>query len=226
MRLPRLLPFLLALFCLAAPVRAAELPEGFVHVGDLVPGAVLDVRYCTAHNFVGAPVDGYLAPQVILSRPAAEALAGVQEDLKAFGLGLKIYDGYRPQRAVDHFVRWGRNLKDTKMKAEFYPDVDKKNLFRDGYIATRSGHTRGSTVDLTVIDLRTGLDLDMGGPFDFFGRLSWPGNLDLPPQARANRALLREAMARHGFKPLSEEWWHFTLIDEPFPDTYFDFPVE
>lgn len=226
MRLRRLFPFLLALFCLAAPVRAAELPEGFVHVRDIVPDAALDVRYATSHNFVGAPVDGYLAPQVILSRPAAAALAGVQEDLKAFGLGLKIYDGYRPQRAVDHFVRWGKNLGDTKMKAEFYPDVDKKNLFRDGYIATRSGHTRGSTVDLTVIDLQTGRDLDMGGPFDFFGHLSWPGNLDLPPQARANRALLREAMARHGFKPLTEEWWHFTLIDEPFPDTYFDFPVE
>jgi len=217
---------ILALLCLLAPARAAGLPEGFVHVADVVPGAVLEIRYYTDNNFVGRRVDGYLAPTAILTRQAADALAGVQADLKPFGLGVKIYDGFRPQRAVDHFVRWGADLNDTKMKAQYYPDVDKKNLFRDGYIAEKSGHSRGSTVDLTIINLSDGRELDMGGPFDFFGKPSWPTNLDIPAQARANRALLRAVMDRHGFKPLTEEWWHFTLRDEPYPDTYFDFPVE
>ncbi|WP_419784911.1 M15 family metallopeptidase [Pseudodesulfovibrio sp.] len=226
MTIRRLIPAILVLLCIVTGARAADLPDNFVYLREIVPNAVLDVRYYTDHNFVGTRVDGYMAPQVILSRPAAKALAGVQADLKPFGFGIKIFDGYRPQRAVDHFVRWGKDLGDTKMKAEFYPEVEKKNLFRDGYIATKSSHSRGSTVDLTLIDLATGKDLDMGGSFDFFGRLSWPGNLDLPTQARANRALLRQVMERHGFNPLTEEWWHFTLRDEPYPDTYFNFPVQ
>lgn len=215
----------LLLLCLLGPARAAGLPDGFTYVSKAVPDAVLDVRYYTDYNFVGARVDGYMAPKVILTRQAAEALAGVQADLKPFGLSIKVYDGYRPQRAVDHFVRWGKDIGDTKMKSVFYPDVDKKNLFRDGYIASKSGHSRGSTVDLTIMDAATGKDLDMGSPFDFFGPPSWPENKAMSPEVRANRALLRQVMARHGFKPLKEEWWHFTLRDEPYPDTYFDFPV-
>lgn len=205
---------------------AEPLPEGFVHASEVVPGAVLDVRYYGANNFVGERIDGYLAPRVILSRPAAEALAGVQESLAPFGLGLKLFDGYRPQRAVDHFVRWAEDVSDTRMKQAFYPGVQKKNLFRDGYIAAKSSHSRGSTVDLTIIDIETGQELDMGTTFDFFGPMSWPDNKDMSAVARSNRALLQQAMGRYGFKPLREEWWHFTFGNEPYPDTYFDFPVQ
>ena len=223
---PRILSAFLLLLCLAATALADGLPKGFTYVDEAVPGVVFDVRYYTAHNFVGERIDGYLAPKVILTHQAAQGLAGVQADLAPFGLSVKVYDGYRPQRAVDHFVRWGKDVGDTRMKDEFYPDVDKKNLFRDGYIATKSSHSRGSTVDLTIVDAATGKDLDMGSPFDFFGKPSWPENQAMSAQVRANRALLREVMDRHGFKPLKEEWWHFTLRDEPFPDTYFDFPVQ
>ncbi|MFH1913795.1 MAG: M15 family metallopeptidase [Pseudomonadota bacterium] len=222
--LPSLVLVLVLVVLLAAPAWAG-LPEGFCHADEAVPGVVLDVRYFTSHNFVGVPVDGYEAPRVILTVQAARALAGVQQTLARFGLGLKVFDGYRPQRAVDHFVRWAENLDDTRMKAEFYPDVDKANLFRDGYIAAKSGHSRGSTVDLTIIDAATGKPLDMGTAFDFFGPPSWPDSPAMAAQVRANRALLQGIMISHGFRPLAEEWWHFTLEDEPFPDTYFDFPV-
>jgi D-alanyl-D-alanine dipeptidase len=204
---------------------AAGLPEGFCYVDEAVPGVALDVRYFTSHNFVGDPIEGYERPRVILTVEAARALAGVQLSLSRFGLGVRVFDGYRPQRAVDHFVRWAADVDDTRMKAEFYPDVDKANLFRDGYIAARSGHSRGSTVDLTIIDLATGEPLDMGTPFDFFGPPSWPDCPAMPAQVRANRALLQGVMVSHGFRPLPEEWWHFTLENEPFPGTYFDFPV-
>ena len=207
------------------PAAGADLPDGFCYLDQYLPGAAYEVRYYGDNNFVGQPVDGYEAPRVILTIPAAQALAGVQQDLAPFGLGLKFFDGYRPQRAVDHFVRWAADLSDTKMKARFYPGVDKANLFRDGYIASRSGHSRGSTVDLTVVDLATGAELDMGTPFDFFGPLSAGESPDAPAQARANRMLLRQAMENRGFLPYAEEWWHFTLADEPFPETYFDFPV-
>ena len=226
MSMPRLVSAFLLLLCLLLPAHAADLPKDFTYVSEAVPDAVFDVRYYTAHNFVGERIDGYLAPRVILTRQAAKALAGVQADLAAFGLSVRVYDGYRPQRAVNHFVRWGEDIGDTRMKEEFYPAVDKKNLFRDGYIAKKSGHSRGSTVDLTIMDAATGKDLDMGSPFDFFGDASWPENKSMSPEVRANRALLREVMARHGFKSISTEWWHFTLRDEPFPDTYFDFPVQ
>lgn len=218
-------PLALALCLLLVVPAMAQLPEGFCYVADAVPGVALDVRYYTSHNFVGEPVDGYEAPRVILTVRAAQALCGVQQALARFGLGIKVFDGYRPQRAVDHFVRWAADLDDTRMKAEFYPDVDKANLFRDGYIAARSGHSRGSTVDLTIIDLATGEALDMGTPFDFFGPPSWPDSPAMPAQVRANRALLQGIMVSHGFRPLPEEWWHFTLEAEPFPGTYFDFPV-
>lgn len=209
-----------------APLPAHALPEGFIYVADAVPSARIDARYATADNFVGQPVDGYRAPRVVLSQPAATALARVAAELAPFGLGIKVFDGYRPQRAVDHFVRWAADLGDQATKPRYYPGVDKGHLFRDGYIAAKSGHSRGSTVDLTLVDLASGDELPMGTPFDFFGPQSWPDYAGLPAAERANRALLRQVMTRHGFRPLREEWWHFTLDNEPYPERYFDFPVE
>ena len=197
---------------------------GFVSVSDVIPDVLLDVRYYSTYNFVGERIDGYEAPLVLLTREAAEALALVNADLRRKGLRLVLYDGYRPQQAVDHFVRWAEN-EDESMRPVFYPDVDKADLFTRGFIARRSGHSRGSTIDLTLLDEKSGSLLDMGGPFDFFGELSHPDSPAVTPQQHENRWLLREAMLARGFKPLSTEWWHFTLVDEPYPDTYFDFPV-
>lgn len=197
---------------------------GFVSVSDVIPDVLLDVRYYSTYNFVGERIDGYEAPLVLLTREAAEALALVNADLRRKGLRLVLYDGYRPQRAVDHFVRWAES-KDESMRPIFYPDVDKADLFTRGFIARRSGHSRGSTIDLTLLDEKSGTLLDMGGPFDFFGPLSHPDSPAVTPQQHENRNLLREAMMARGFKPLSTEWWHFTLVDEPYPDTYFNFPV-
>ena len=206
----------------------ADPPAGFVEIRDVVPDVVVELRYLSEDNFVGGPVDGYSAEKCFVSAEAADALAGVQRELAAFGLGLKVFDAYRPQRAVDHFLRWAEDLSDTKMKAEYYPEVEKANLFRDGYIAARSGHSRGSTVDLTLVSAASGepVELDMGTGWDHFGPRSWPSSLEVAPQQRANRMLLQTLMVKHGFRPLAEEWWHFTLEDEPFPDTYFDFVVE
>lgn len=199
--------------------------KAFVLVSEAIPDALLDVRYHTTYNFVGARIDGYEEPVALLTREAASALRQVSDDLLAKGLRLVIYDAYRPQRAVDHFARWAEDLADDRMKAIFYPEVDKADLFTQGFIARRSGHSRGSTVDLTLFDEKAGAPLDMGGPFDFFGELSHPDYAGMTPQQHENRMLLREAMLARGFKPLSTEWWHFTLRDEPYPDTYFDFPV-
>lgn len=199
--------------------------SGFVSVGEAIPDVLLDVRYYSTYNFVGARVDGYEQPAVLMTNEAAAALAGVSEDMRAQGLRLVIYDAYRPQRAVDHFVRWAEDVSDTRMKYVFYPAVDKADLFDKGFIARRSGHSRGSTVDLTLLDEKTGMLVDMGGPFDFFGELSHPDFSGVTPEQHRNRMLLRNTMIKHGFKPLSTEWWHFTLVDEPYPDTYFDFPV-
>ena len=197
---------------------------GFVSVSDVIPDVLLDVRYYSTYNFVGERIDGYEAPLVLLTREAAEALALVNADLRRKGLRLVLYDGYRPQQAVDHFVRWAKS-EDESMRPMFYPDVDKADLFTRGFIARRSGHSRGSTIDLTLLDEKSGALLDMGGPFDFFGELSHPDSPAVTSQQHENRWLLREAMMARGFKPLSTEWWHFTLVDEPYPDTYFDFPV-
>lgn len=201
------------------------LPEGFVLVGEAIPDALLDIRYYTTYNFVGARIDGYEAPVAVLTREAADALKLVSDDMKAQGLRLVIYDAYRPQRAVDHFARWAEDIADTRMKAVFYPDVDKADLFEKGFIARRSGHSRGSTVDLTLLDEATGKLLDMGGPFDFFGELSHPDYAGVTAQQHENRMLLQSSMVKRGYKPLSTEWWHFTLVDEPYPKTFFDFPV-
>ncbi len=212
--------------CFAAALFAEPVPERFVDVQRVVPDVVLELRYYGEDNFVGRRVDGYEKPVCYLTRQAAEALREVQEELRPFGMGVKLFDGYRPQRSVDHFVRWAEDLQDRKMKARYYPDVKKSELFEKGYIAARSGHSRGSTVDLTLMDLASGKELDMGTGFDLFGPVSWPTSMAVTPQQRANRLLLRVLMLRHGFRPLKEEWWHFTLEQEPFPETYFDFPVK
>lgn len=203
-----------------------NLPDGFVYVDDHIPGILLDIRYYGEDNFVGARVDGYNGPYAILAVEAADALARVQADLSAQGLTLLIYDAYRPQKAVDHFKAWSEDPGDTRTKADYYPDLDKSRLFKLGYIASRSGHSRGATVDLTVADAATGEPLDMGTPHDFLGEESHHGSPLVTEEQAANRLLLKEKMERRGFKAYSKEWWHYTLIDEPYPDTYFDFDVE
>jgi len=208
-----------------AQPRNEQRHDSFVDAASIAPGLIVEARYATAHNFVGGPIDGYEKPLCYLTRPAAAALAQVVQDLEARGLTLKVYDCYRPERAVAHFVRWARNLGDVKMKAEFYPQVDKSTLFRDGYIAARSCHSRGSTVDLTLARRADGKDLDMGTPFDFFSPRSWPSDRTVSSEAQSNRTLLTQSMRRRGFQPYDKEWWHFTLRHEPYPETYFDFPV-
>ena len=216
----------------------------FVTLTDAVPDAILEIRYFGTYNFVGTRIDGYLEPTALLTRVAADSLRAVSDDVMRQGYRLKIYDAYRPQMGVDHFVRWAADVPDTLMKQYFYPDLDKSVLFDQDYIMAKSGHTRGSTVDLTLFDMQTEKEVDMGGTFDWFGPESHPdfcgnpetleytGDNSKSPTGRTitsvqfyNRMMLRQAMLRHGFKPLDSEWWHFTLKDEPFPDTYFTFPV-
>lgn len=203
----------------------SHLPEGFVYVDELVEGLLVDLKYCRADNFLGEPVDGYEARKVIATEPAARALDGVQEELALFGLGLRIFDAYRPQRAVEHFIRWAGDDSDLSTQREFYPGRRKQQLFDEGYISRKSSHTRGSTFDLTIATRAEGMPLDMGTAFDFFGPESWPQWPDATQVQKNNRALLRGVMGKYGFEPHDYEWWHFTLIAEPFPDTYFDFPV-
>jgi len=216
----------------------------FVTLTDVVPDAILEIRYFGTYNFVGTRIDGYLEPTALLTRRAADSLRAVSDDVMAQGYRLKIYDAYRPQMGVDHFVRWAADVADTLMHTFFYPDLDKSVLFEQQYIMEKSGHTRGSTLDLTLFDMATEKELDMGGTFDWFGHESHPdfcgdpdtGEYDaaeaaadprgITEQQFRHRLILREAMLRHGFKPLATEWWHFTLADEPFPDTYFTFPVK
>ena len=222
----------------------------FVDLKTVIPSLVLDMRYYGDHNFVGTRVDGYEAPKCLVTAPAAEALAKVQAELQEFSLSLKVYDCYRPQRAVDHFVRWAADIPDTKTRAEFYPTVDKRNLFRDGYIAEKSSHSRGSTVDVSIVPVPAPAEgkyapgqplqacyqpsgkrfrdssIDMGTGYDCFHELSHPGNLKVGAQQRIHRLLLKTLMDKYGFKNYDQEWWHFTLRNEPYPDTYFDFPVK
>jgi D-alanyl-D-alanine dipeptidase len=236
------------LMTMVAPARAqAPVPAGFVDAATVVDGLVVDMRYFGTDNFVGEKIDGYERPRCLLSVQAARALAAVQRDLASRGLGLKVFDCYRPVRAVAHFMRWARRIEDNpKRKAEYYPDIDKRDLFKLGYVATRSGHSRGSTVDLTLVRRadngafsgkvdagfpqkmrpdKEAAELDMGTPYDFSGRQSWVADKSVSVEAQKNRALFAAAMARGGFKGYHKEWWHFTLANEPFPDTYFDFPV-
>jgi zinc D-Ala-D-Ala dipeptidase len=204
---------------------AQSVPDGFVDLSKTIPTIEIELRYASQNNFIGTKVDGYETNRCFLSKNAAQALLAVQNELFVYGLGIKIYDAYRPQRAVDHFVRWAGEFSDTKMKALYYPDVEKSQLFEKGYIAAHSGHSRGSTIDLTIIDLATKKELDMGTGFDYFSPLSWPSNKEMTAQQRGNRLLLHSVMLRHGFRALPEEWWHFTLENEPYPNTYFDFPI-
>ena len=216
----------------------------FVTLTDVVPDAILEIRYFSTYNFVGARIDGYLEPTALLTKAAADSLKAVSDDVVSQGYRLKIYDAYRPQCGVDHFVRWAADIPDTLMRAYFYPDLDKSVLFDQEYIMAKSGHTRGSTVDLTLFDMATEKELDMGGTFDWFGSESHPdfcgnpetgeftGDNHQSPAGRVitaeqfrNRMILRQAMLRHGFNPFPTEWWHFTLKDGPFPNTYFTFPI-
>lgn len=217
--------FLLTLLFISL-VGYAQIPETFKEVKKEIQNVVLDVRYFGEDNFVGRRVDGYKAPKVYLSNEAVAALKKVQKELNKQQLGLKLFDGYRPQKAVDHFVRWAKVLDDTLTKQKYYPKVPKTELFKEGYIASKSGHTRGSTIDLTIIDLKTGKELDMGSPFDMFDPISWVKNKSISADQQKNRDLLQTMMLKNGFKNYPQEWWHFTLKNEPFPNTYFDFNVE
>ena len=199
--------------------------SGFVALHEAVPEVLLEIRYATSYNFVGEPIDGYEEPIALLSKPAASALKKAAQELKKQGYLLKIYDAYRPQRAVEHFKQWAAEINDTRMKDVFYPEVDKKDLFALGYVAEHSSHSRGSTLDLTLVDMKTGKDIDMGSGFDWFAQISHSDYADLSEEQLNNRKILKDAMEAQGFKVLEEEWWHFTLKDEPYPQTYFEFAV-
>ena len=197
----------------------------FVLLGDYVPDIVQEIRYYSSYNFVGERVDGYEEPVALLTMEAARALKSVSKELNVQGYRLKIFDAYRPARAVKHFVLWGIEDLDLRMKPFFYPALEKQELFAKGYIASQSSHSRGSTVDLTLLDMRTGKEADMGSPFDLFSEVSHPDYRGVSAEQYQNRMLLQKAMLRNGFLPIDCEWWHFTLKDEPYPETYFDFPV-
>jgi len=203
-----------------------QLPKGFVYIESIIPDLDVELRYYTSNNFVGKPIEGYISNRLILTRETAIALKQVHEALQEQNLCLKVYDGYRPQKAVNHFIQWARDLNDTINKGVFYPNVNKKNLFKAGYIASRSGHSRGSTVDLTIIDGNTGIPLDMGSPYDFFGQESWVNYKNITDEQKTNRQLLQAFMLNFGFRNYSKEWWHFTLRGEPFREDYFDFLVQ
>ena len=228
----------------ATTVISTDDTSQFVALTDVVPDAILEIRYFGTYNFVGDRIDGYEEATALLTRQAADSLRAVSDDVIKQGYRLKIYDAYRPQKAVDHFVRWAEDISDIRMKPYFYPDLDKSVLFPQEYICAKSGHSRGSTLDLTLFDMTTEKELDMGGTFDWFGPESHPdfcgnpetgeytGDNHKSPAQRSitaeqfkNRMILRQAMLRHGFNPFPTEWWHFTLKNEPFPDTYFTFPI-
>ena len=200
-------------------------PSGFVLLSDVIPHIVQEIRYFSTYNFIGDRIDGYEEPCALLTKEAARALKAVSNEMIVQGYRLKIFDTYRPACAVKHFVLWGLEDQDVRMKPYFYPDLEKQALFKEGYIAARSGHSRGSTVDLTLLDMRTGREVDMGSPFDLFSEVSHPDYRGITDEQYANRMMLQHVMVRCGFRPLDCEWWHFTLENEPYPDTYFEFPV-
>ena len=197
----------------------------FVLLSDYVPGIIQEIRYFSTFNFIGDRIDGYEEPVAIITKEAARALKNVANMAQVQGYRLKIFDTYRPANAVKHFVLWGIEDMDQRMKIYFYPDLEKQDLFKLGYIASQSSHSRGSTVDLTLFDMKTGKELDMGSPFDYFSEMSHPDYRGITDEQYENRMLLQDMMVKGGFKPIDCEWWHFTLIDEPFPETYFNFPV-
>ncbi|RUA06524.1 MAG: peptidase M15 [Flavobacteriia bacterium] len=200
--------------------------KNFVYLKELMPKLRVDLRYYGTNNFMGRPLKGYNQPKCMLTKKAAMALKKVQDGLERLGFGLLIYDAYRPQTAVEDIIEWSKDEGDTLMKDKFYPNIDKKDLFKLGYIAEKSAHSRGSTVDLTIVSLTTGRVLNMGGAYDLFDPIS---NIDyqyVTKNQRALRLLLKRRMEKEGFKSYEKEWWHFTYKNEPFPKTYFDFPVE
>lgn len=210
-------------------------PEsGFVPVTDVIPDAMLDIRYHCTYNFIGDRIPGYNHPAAILTRQAADSLKAASDEFLAKGYRIKIFDCYRPQKAVDYFMKWAQDTSDTRMKQYFYPEIDKKILVPQRYVAEKSSHTRGSTVDLTLFDMAKGEDIDMGCTFDYFGMASHPDVLPgqeigtvtpITEEQYRNRMLLKDVMTAHGFEPYDCEWWHFTLANEPYPDTYFDFDL-
>ena len=199
--------------------------SGFVVLADYVPQIIQEIRYHSTYNFIGDRIDGYEEPCALLTIEAARALKDAALEFNVMGYRIKVFDAYRPAHAVKHFVLWGIEDQDLRMKPFFYPNVEKQELFSKGYIAKMSSHSRGSTVDLTLVDMQTGKELDMGSPFDFFGEESHPDYRGITDEQYENRMILRDVMMRKGFLPFECEWWHFTLDDEPYPNTYFDFPV-
>ena len=201
------------------------LPEGFVFLDEIVPGFCWDAKYATADNLTGAPLDGYLVNRVVGSRALAEALVPAAAWFAGLGYRLFGYDAYRPQRGVQSFVDWAKRPEDGRTKARFYPALEKSQLFPLGYIAERSGHSRGGSIDLTLAT-GDGVPIDMGGHFDLMDERSHLDYTDLSEAQLKNRRLLLEGMLKFGFRSYVNEWWHYSLIDEPYPDTYFDFPIE
>ena len=201
--------------------------EDFIDLKEIMPNLRSDLRYYSENNFVGQPIQGYNAAKAMLTKEAAYALKKVQDELERLGFGLLIYDAYRPQRATDHFVKWAEDESDTTMKMQYYPNVNKKDLFSKGYISVKSGHSRGSTVDLTIVSLKTKQILNMGSPYDLFDEISSTEHTEsITKNQHSLRMLLKRRMEKHGWKSYPQEWWHFTLENEPYPNTYFDFPVE
>jgi len=224
-RKPLILIFLSLLILFTGCTQKAHVPESFVYIDQVIPTIQYDIRYNSENNFVGVRIDGYKVSKAILTIEAAEALKAVSEELDSEGYYLKIFDGYRPQKAVDHFIRWANDVNDIKMKAQYYPNIDKKDLFKLGYIAKKSGHTRGSTVDLTLVYKETGEEVDMGSSYDLLDKISAHGTKLVTAEQAANREILKKAMERHGFRSYAKEWWHYTLINEPYPNQYFNFDV-
>lgn len=219
-------PFFLYTICFIQSVLAQNIPKGFASIENMLPSMVLELRYGTTENFMGRVVDGYQQPKAVLTQPTLAALQKAQSQFKKHGLGIKLFDGYRPQRAVNDFVAWSKQSNDTLKKAYYYPALPKDTLFDAGYIAKRSGHSRGSTVDITLIHLEgsvKGTEVDMGSPWDFFGPISWTDSPEINDEQRTHRKLLQSVMIESGFRPYAKEWWHFTLNNEPFPNTYFNF---
>ena len=200
-------------------------PSGFVVLADHVPAIVQEIRYYSTYNFLGERVDGYEEPCAIATIEAARALKSVSNELYVQGYRLKVFDAYRPVCAVKQFVIWGLEDTDIRMKPYFYPELEKQDLFIKGYIAGRSSHSRGSAVDVTLFDMKTGKEVDMGSPFDLCSNVSHPDCRDITDEQYENRMALQKAMIRGGFEPIDCEWWHFKLKDEPYPDRYFEFPV-
>jgi D-alanyl-D-alanine dipeptidase len=197
----------------------------FVFVDEFTSGIRWDAKYATWDNFTGKPVDGYLANRIVGTRALCAALEQARGKAEPHGFGLLLWDGYRPQRAVDRFLQWSKQPEDGRTKPRHYPNIDRAEMFARGYVSAKSGHSRGSTVDLTLYHLATGELAPMGGDHDLMDSISHHGARGITPTEASNRQVLRSLMAACGFTSYDSEWWHYTLTDEPHPDTYFDFPI-